>query len=213
MDARAVRRGLVVAVAVIAVAWCGAAALRGGAASGVIGQSGYDGAEQWAAEWRERAAGPGIVPFPQIGSVARDFALPLLHADEPWLRADTLALSDLRGRWVYLDVFGTWCGPCQEKYPDMHDVAREVEAAGGSVIGLLLEDRPRTAAAWFAEHGGMAYPFLVLDDETVRRWRIVGAPMGFLVSPDGRIARRCVGCAEEGDRVDDLAKLIRALDD
>jgi len=158
-----------------------------------------------------RTAGPGIVPFPNVGSQARDFTLPLLASGEPWIAGDRVTLSDLRGRYVYLDVFGTWCEPCREKYPEMREVAREVQAAGGAVIGLLLEDRPADAAAWFSAHGGTAYPFAILDDETARAWRLVGAPMGFLLDPDGRIVRKCAGCATEEHRVEGLPREIRRL--
>ena len=193
------RAGLVAAAAAL-VAWGGIAAFeRAGSES------------EPRPTWEQRAAGPGIVPFPQVGSRARDFTLPVLHDDAPYMGADSVTLSDLQGRWVYLDVFGTWCGPCQEKYPDMEGIVRDVEAAGGIVIGLLLHDRPQGAAKWFRDQGGMAYPFLVLDDETARRWRIVGAPMGFLISPSGHVARRCVGCAMDGDRIEDLAAEIAAL--
>jgi thiol-disulfide isomerase/thioredoxin len=209
MNAGTARRSLIVAASLAVVAWSGVAALgrsRAGAAGAAVEESPTS-------DWRERAAGPGIVPFPQVGSVARDFTLPLLHPNRPWVRSDSLTLSDLRGRWVYLDVFGTWCGPCQAKYPVMDEVAEEVESAGGTVIGLLLNDRPEAAAAWFASQGGMSYPFLVLDEETTRRWQIRGAPMGFLVSPDGHIARRCFGCAEEGDRIEKLAATIAGMPD
>ncbi len=135
-------------------------------------------------------AGPAPA-FPAPGSVAPGFALPLLRTEAPWVGPDTVRLSDLRGRRVYLDVFGSWCPPCRRKYPAMTEIARELEAGGVAVIGLLLQDRPRAAADWLKANGGLAYPFLVLDDETARAWGITGAPMGFLVSPEGRLERMC----------------------
>lgn len=138
--------------------------------------------------------------FPGAGSPAPDFALPRLHTAAPFLRADSLRLSDFQGRWVYLDVFGSWCPPCRSKYPDMIDIARRMDASGAAVIGLLLNDDVEVAASWLEDNGGIAYPFAVLDQETVRDWEITGAPMGFLISPEGRVAYRCYGCSRgEGD--------------
>ena len=93
-----------VAVAAVLVAWAGVTALDRGT-------------DQTSSRplWEERAAGPGIVPFPQVGSRALDFTLPVLHAEAPHIRSDSVTLSDLQGRWVYLDVFGTWCAPCRAK--------------------------------------------------------------------------------------------------
>jgi thiol-disulfide isomerase/thioredoxin len=118
-------------------------------------------------------------------------------------------LSDFSGRWVYLDVFGSWCPPCRSKYPEMIEIAREMGAAGAAVVGLLLEDRPASAAQWLDANGGLAYPFLVLDDETSRAWGMTGAPMGFLISPDGRVERLCYGCARGPGSVDELPDEVR----
>jgi cytochrome c biogenesis protein CcmG/thiol:disulfide interchange protein DsbE len=158
-----------------------------------------------------RRTSAGMVPFPGRGSVARDFTLPVLAAESPWIGADTMRLSDLRGRWVYLDVFGSWCLPCTVKYPKMIEIARTLEHDGVAVVGLLLDERPQAAAAWFAANGGMAYPFLLLDDRTATEWGLTGAPMGFLISPEGRIERKCYGCSTGADAVDGLPRTVREL--
>jgi thiol-disulfide isomerase/thioredoxin len=152
----------------------------------------------------------GPSPFPAPGSTVPDFALPVLGTEAPYLGEDTLRLSDLAGRYVYLDVFGSWCLPCQQKYPHMFDIADELNEIGAVIVGLLLEDSPEDAARYFGSHGGQAYPFLMLDDETVRTWGITGAPMGFLVSPEGTLERLCFGCQSGGSRVETLPEAVRA---
>lgn len=148
--------------------------------------------------------------FPAPGSVAPDFALPVLKTAAPFVSTDTVRLSDLSGRYVYLDVFGTWCLECREKYPEMVEIAAELREIDAVVIGLLLEDSPETAAAFFEESGGQGYPFLVLDDATARTWGLSGAPMGFLISPEGRVERLCFGCSRGESRVATLPDAVRA---
>jgi len=148
--------------------------------------------------------------FPEPGSVAPDFALPLLGSEPPFVGRDTVRLSDFSGRYVYLDVFGSWCSPCRRKYPDMFDIADELNDVGAVILGLLLEDTPEAAAEYFAENGGQAYPFLVLDNETVATWGLTGAPMGFLISPEGRVERVCFGCQRGAARVETVPAAVRA---
>ncbi len=152
----------------------------------------------------------GAPPFPARGSRAPDFLLPPLLLDAPWVGTDSVRLSDLRGRWVYLDVFGSWCLPCRQRHPEMLRVAHELRAQGAEVLGLLLEDRPETAARWLAEHGA-GYPFLVLDDRTARSWGLTGAPMGFLISPEGRVERACHGCSHGEHAIEGLPAEVRRL--
>ncbi|MDX1645844.1 MAG: TlpA disulfide reductase family protein [Longimicrobiales bacterium] len=149
------------------------------------------------------------VPFPEQGSLARDFVLPRLETEAPWMGPDRVRLSDYAGRWVYLDVFGSWCLPCRRKYPKMRAIAREMEREGAVMLGLLFEDDPETAARWLSANGGMPYPFAVLDEETARAWQLTGAPMGFLISPEGRIVKVCYGCSRGRDAVELLPELVR----
>jgi thiol-disulfide isomerase/thioredoxin len=160
------------------------------------------------------AAGPsggadGSVRFPELGSGVPDFHLPALLDEDPWIGGDSVRLSDFRGRWVYLDVFGSWCLPCQLKYPTMLRVAREFRDGGGVVLGVLLEDRPAVAGRWLRDHGGIEYPFAVLDEETRLLWQITGAPMGFLISPEGQLERLCYGCSRGVDAVERLPEVLR----
>lgn len=163
------------------------------------------------AEWPlTRGPSAATAPFPAPGSQARDFALPVLGATPPFVSRDTLRLSDFAGRYVYLDVFGSWCLPCRQKYPDMINIAGELDATGAVTLGLLLQDAPQAAAAYFADNGGQAYPFLILDDATARTWGLTGAPMGFLISPEGLIERLCYGCQRGASSVETLPAAVRA---
>ena len=167
-------------------------------------------ANRGAAEAHALDARTGTPPFPASGSRAPDFELAPLLLDAPWVGTDSVRLSDLRGRWVYLDVFGSWCLPCRERHPEMLRVADALRAQGAEVVGLLLEDRPETAARWLVEHGA-GYPFLVVDDRTARTWGLTGAPMGFLISPEGRVERACHGCAHGEHAIEGLPAEVRRL--
>lgn len=150
------------------------------------------------------------LPFPASGSQPPELHLAELLMEHPWVGTDSVRLADLRGTWVYLDVFGSWCLPCRERHPEMLRVAEELEADGARVIGLLLEDRPETAARWLREHGS-TYPFLVVDPATARTWGLIGAPMGFLISPAGRVVRACQGCAYGEHAIEGLPQELRRL--
>lgn len=147
--------------------------------------------------------------FPRPGSIPPGFALPLLESEAPWVGADTVRLSDFLGRWVYLDVFGSWCPPCRRKQPKMLEITSELEERGAVVLGLLIGDRPQAAAEWLEANGGMTYPYLVLDERTERTWGLTGAPMGFLISPQGRVEHLCFGCSGGPNGVETLPDAVR----
>ncbi|HLX36204.1 MAG TPA: TlpA disulfide reductase family protein, partial [Candidatus Binataceae bacterium] len=55
--------------------------------------------------------GEGNAPVP-AGDVASEFKL------EDAFSGQTVSLSSLRGKVVFLNVWATWCGPCVEEFPD-----------------------------------------------------------------------------------------------
>ena len=81
------------------------------------------------------------------GEAAPDFELPRLDG-----RADKLSLGALRGRVVLLDFWATWCPPCIQMMPVLHDLHRDFAARGvenrrrrlGAAAG---QRRPRSASS------------------------------------------------------------------
>ena len=161
-----------------------------------------------AAQLPPRPRDPG---FPEPGSPAPELALPVLQQEPPYVGADSLRLTDLAGRYVYLEVFGSWCAPCVKYYHELRRMAAELRAPDFAMVGLLLKDPPESAARFFAERGQPGFPFLVLDDRTAARWDIVGAPMGYLISPEGELIYRCFGCQSGPAGLSRLPALLDSL--
>ena len=97
-------------------------------------------------------------------------------------------LEDLRGKWVLLDFWATWCGPCRAEIPNLKR-ARD-EHSDLIVLGLSA-DRSRQALEQFTKAQAMDWPQVFEEAAGVQRtYRVASYPTSFLVDPDGRIAAR-----------------------
>ena len=69
---------------------------------------------------------------------------------------ETIWLSDFTGKVVLINVWGSWCGPCREKMPDLQFVQDQTADVGAVVLGLDVRDS-RDNAADFMRNRGLTY--------------------------------------------------------
>lgn len=142
----------------------------------------------------------------------RETASALLGGPAPAIVGETLDggdfdLDDLRGRWVVVNFFGTWCPPCIVEHP--HLVAfHEAHAETGDVevVSVAFEDTAEDVAAFFDEYGG-EWPVLGEGVNSIAiGWGVTGLPESFLVAPNGVVVFKFVG----GVTYDDLDSVLSA---
>lgn len=152
-----------------------------------------------------------------VGDPAPEFAL--LNSD-----GDLRRLSDFGGRPLLLNVWATWCPPCQEELPLLQRVADEVGEDALKVL-LLNNNEGRERAAGFLEASGVTLETLVgatraeraafaergteLDTTlgVLRRLRVRGMPTSVLIGPDGVIRGVWVGLVTPDTAAELLAEV------
>jgi cytochrome c biogenesis protein CcmG/thiol:disulfide interchange protein DsbE len=108
-------------------------------------------------------------------------ALPRLGAD------GTASLADFRGRPVVLNMWASWCAPCLKEMPLLEKVHRRMTAAGGTVLGVNVQD-DRVKALGFLRENGITFPSLRDRDRTyVRSFGVNAYPETFLIDREGRV--------------------------
>jgi thiol-disulfide isomerase/thioredoxin len=101
-------------------------------------------------------------------------------------RSDSLARY--RGRVVLLNLWATWCPPCQEEMPALERFARE--NAGKVVVLGVDEGESAAAAGTYAREHGVTFPILVDEQQQYgRTYRGIGLPTSVIVGRDGRVVR------------------------
>jgi thiol-disulfide isomerase/thioredoxin len=89
------------------------------------------------------------------------------------------------GTPTLVNVYGSWCAPCQEEMPLLVAFARK--AAGRvALLGIDTEDEPRLALR-FARDLGQHWPALVDDEGTVLRHYASGPPVTLFVDAHGSV--------------------------
>ena len=128
-------------------------------------------------------------------------AMPVEGKPAPELKLKDLdgkdvALSDLRGKVVFVNFWATWCGPCQDEIPSLIDLQNQYASKGFTVVGIAMDDEGKSVVAPFVakelydvkgQKLHINYPILLGNDEASDKFGgILGYPTSFLISRSGK---------------------------
>lgn len=119
-------------------------------------------------------------------------------------------LSDLKGQWVYVDFWASWCGPCRLSFSFMNDLQQKYAARGLKIVAINVDAKRPDADQFLARHPasfGLAFD---AKGEAARRLGIKAMPTSMLVAPDGSVRFVHAGFRQE-ERAELEAKIVAAL--
>lgn len=103
---------------------------------------------------------------------------------------DTVRLSDLEGKLVYLDVWATWCGPCKEEIPLIKELQRKFRYLPVEIVSISI-DNSRSAWEYALENDGLRgnqwWVENAWQSELAKHYKIGGIPRFILLDQKGKL--------------------------
>jgi peroxiredoxin len=139
-----------------------------------------------------------------IGEIAPDFT-----QNDP--DGKPVKLSDFRGKYLLIDFWASWCGPCRQENPNVVKTYNEFKDKNFTILGVSL-DRENGRDAWLKaiEKDQLTWNHVsdlkYWNNEVSKLYMVRAIPDNFLIGPDGKIIAR--GLRGEALR-EKLAELLK----
>jgi peroxiredoxin len=137
-----------------------------------------------------------------IGSLAPDFTQP--DADGKLIK-----LSSFRGKYVLIDFWASWCGPCRAENPNVVKAYQKYKNKNFTILGVSL-DKPTDKAAWLnaVKNDGLEWTQVsdlkFWSNEAAALYFVQSIPANFLLDPTGKIVAKNLRGTDLEDKLAEL---------
>ena len=109
-----------------------------------------------------------------------------------------LSLADFRGKYVLLNLWATWCGPCVAEMPSLDRLQATLGGADFVVLPVSVDRGGVPSVTDFYDRHRIRHLGIYVDpsNHIAERLSVSGLPTSFLVGPDGRAVGALVGATE-----------------
>ncbi len=105
------------------------------------------------------------------------------------------SVTEFKGKYLLLDFWASWCGPCREENPNLVETYSRYQAKGFEILGVSL-DALAQKEAWLKAIGQdkLTWPQVSdlkgWDNEAAKLYGVRSIPANFLIDPSGKIIAR-----------------------
>ncbi|WP_133131210.1 TlpA disulfide reductase family protein [Legionella yabuuchiae] len=118
------------------------------------------------------------------------FATQTLHD----LYGREIPLSSLKGKWVYINYWASWCQPCLEEIPELNRFYNRYKANDVVILGVNYDALPLQEQKQLVREFGIKYPNLSQDPSAFFHiGDIRGVPVTFVFNPEGKLRKTLYG--------------------
>ena len=110
----------------------------------------------------------------------------------------SLTLDRWKGKFLLLNVWATWCGPCRHEMPTLDRLQATLGSDRFAVVALSIDRAGAGVVRKFFDEVGIRHLDIFIDEtmKAARELRILGLPGTLLIGPNGKELGRLIGPAE-----------------
>lgn len=119
----------------------------------------------------------------KVGCEAPAFSIRGMNGQE-------IELKDYAGKYILLDFWASWCGPCRREMPNVVKLYKECKGKNFEIVGISLDQKEadwKKAVKDLAMTWPQACDFLVWQGPVARKYNLSAVPYTVLINPEGKV--------------------------
>ena len=119
------------------------------------------------------------------------------------LEGGQVKLSDYRGKWVFVNLWATWCPPCVYEMPSMEKFYQKFKDQNFTILAISVDfkDAKQDVIDFVIEKNLTFEIFLDPENKSVIEFKTMALPSTFVIDPDGYVVSQAAGAREWMDPV------------
>jgi len=127
------------------------------------------------------------------------------------LDGKTVTNESLKGKVVLLNVWASWCGPCQAEFPDLIELQEKYGDKGFTIVGLAWNDEESKVRAMVKDRK-LNYPIAMAGPEIGEELGgLQSIPVSILIDQDGKTRYGAVGLDPKDRPKEKFGRMVRHL--
>ncbi|MDX9791300.1 MAG: TlpA disulfide reductase family protein [Candidatus Kapaibacterium sp.] len=120
-----------------------------------------------------------------------------------------------KGKVVFLNFWGTWCGPCRREIPDIIKISKELKNKDFVVIGIAYEqvrseDDAVKKVLDFASKNDIEYINFIANRDIIEAYgKIPSVPTTFIIDKNGKLIEKIVGSRDKATFMNSINKVLK----
>jgi len=113
----------------------------------------------------------------------------------PDTNGELITLTDYKGKYVLINFWAYWCGPCIKEFPALQKLHQALNPQGLEILAIHAGPYEDSGSD-FLKSANISFKVLLDEEIKLKGWKVPALPLSYLIDPKGNLIYQAIGSKE-----------------